>query len=238
MNLISLQLKTSSNFEKNFQRLEKNILKSPENSIILAPELYLTGYSYNRLNEAVNFTKKSIKFLKELSHHKTIAITMTTQNENKYYNTLHIFHKNKIIYTQSKARLFVLGNEQIYFTAGNTEKIKIININGTKVATIICFELRFIDLWKKIQGADIILVPAMWGKLRKAHYESLTKTLAIVNQCYVIASDSANKNMAKSSAIISPFGKVKMDDKRKIISSFYDKKMIKKMRRYLNTDIK
>lgn len=238
MTLISLQLKTSSSFEKNFQKLEKKIRLTPKNSFILAPELYLTGYSYDRLEEAVLFTKRVIKDLKNLSKNKTISLTMTTKKNNKYFNTLHIFHKNKIVHTQSKAILFVLDDERKYFTAGDTEDIKIIDIDGIKVATLICFELRFIDLWKQVQGADIILIPAMWGKLRKKHYESLTKALAITNQCYVIASDSSNKNMAKSSAIISPFGHVTMDDTKKVISSIYDKKEIKKMRRYINTGIK
>jgi len=238
MNLISLQLKTSSSFKKNFHKLEERILKTPKNSFILAPELYLTGYSYDRLEEATTFTQKSIKILKKLSNNKIIAITMTTKKDNKYFNTLHIFHKGKIVHQQSKAILFVLDDERKYFTAGNIEDIKIIDISGVKVATLICFELRFVDLWKQIQGADVILVPAMWGRLRKKHYESLTKALAITNQCYVIASDSANKNMAKSSAIISPFGDVTMNDTKKVISSIYNHKEIKKMRRYINTGIK
>ena len=237
MNLIVLQLKTTSSFEKNLQRLESKIKSTPKNSFLLAPELYLTGYSYNQLEEAVLFTQKSIKNLKNLSKNKTIAITMTTKKRNNFFNTLHIFHKGKIVHLQSKAILFVLDDERKYFTAGNTQDIKVINIDGLKVAALICFELRFIDLWKQVQGADIILVPAMWGKLRKEHYKSLTKALAITNQCYVMASDSANKNMAKSSAIISPFGEVTIDDTKKIISSIYNQKEIKKMRRYINTGI-
>lgn len=238
MNLISLQLKTSSSFKKNFQKLEKKIINTPKNSFILVPELYLTGYSYDRLEEANTFTQNSLQHLKNLSINKIIAITMTTKKDNKFFNSLHIFHNGNIVHTQSKAILFVLDDERKYFSAGNTADIKIIDINGIKVAALICFELRFLDLWKQIQGADIILVPAMWGKLRKKHYESLTKALAIANQCYVIASDSSNKNMAKSSAIISPFGNVTMDDSKKVISSIYDYKEIKKMRRYINTGIK
>ncbi|MDC0933459.1 carbon-nitrogen hydrolase family protein [Arcobacteraceae bacterium] len=238
MNLISLQLKTSSSFEKNFRKLEKQINKSPKKSFILASELFLSGYSYDRLQEAVKFTIKVTKSLKNLSLNKTIAITMTTKQDNKYFNTLHIFHKGKIVHTQSKAILFVLDDERKYFTAGNKKDIRIINIDGIKIAALICFELRFIELWKQVKGADIILVPAMWGKLRKEHYESLTKALAITNQCYVMASDSANSNMAKSSAIISPFGDVIKNDTKKVISSHYEAKEIKKMRRYINTGIK
>ena len=238
MNLVSLQLKTTSSFEKNFQRLEKQLLKSKKNSITLVPELYLTGYSYDRLEEASLFTSNNIDNLKKLSHNKTIAITMTTKKENNFYNTLHLFHNGKIVHKQSKAILFVLHDERKYFTPGNQDDIKIIEIDGIKIATLICFELRFIDLWKKVQGADIILVPAMWGKLRKKHYESLTKALAITNQCYVVASNSANKDMSKSSAIISPFGNVILDDNKKAIMDTFNPKEIKKMRRYLNVGIK
>ena len=238
MNLISLQLKTSANFQKNLSKLIKKIENSPSNSIILAPELFLTGYAYQRLDEASQLTKKAINILKFLSHTKIIAITMTTKVNNNYFNTLYIFHNGSIVHTQSKVQLFVLDDERKYFTKGDLEDIKIININGIKIATLICFELRFVDLVKRVQGADIIFVPAMWGKLRKENYETLTQALAVTNQCYVIASDSSNKNMAKSSAIITPFGKVTKNDNSKIISSIYDKKEIKKMRRYLNVGIK
>ncbi len=238
MNLISLQLKTSKNFDKNLSKLIEKIENSPKDSLILAPELYLTGYAYNRLEEASLFTKKAINILKFLSYSKIISITMTNKKDNKYYNTLYVFYNGLIVHTQSKLKLFILGDEEKYFTQGDKIDIKIFEINGIKIAALICFELRFVDLIKNIQGADIILVPAMWGKKRKTHYESLTKALAITNQCYVIASDSANSNMAKSSAIISPFGDVTTDDTKKDISSIYDRKEIKKMRRYINTGIK
>jgi len=238
LNLITLQLKTSNNFNKNLSKLIKKIEKSPANSFILAPELFLTGYSYNRLEEASLLTKKAINILKFLSHKKIIAITMTTKKDNLFYNTLYIFHNGLIVHTQSKAKLFVLDDERKYFTKGDEKDIKIITINGIKIASLICFELRFLDLIKKVQGADIILVPAMWGKLRKDNFETLSKALAITNQCYVMASNSSNNNMAKSSAIISPFGKVVKDNSKNKIQVKYDQKEIKKMRRYLNVGIK
>ena len=61
MNLIALQLKTSNNFKKNLTKLVKHINKTPSNSFILAPELYLNGYAYDRLNDAVTISNKAIK---------------------------------------------------------------------------------------------------------------------------------------------------------------------------------
>jgi predicted amidohydrolase len=77
----------------------------------------------------------------------------------------------------------------------------------------------------------------MWGLLRKQNFESLTNALAIANQCYVIASNSSNESMASSSGIINPFGLEIRDDTKELISMEFDKKEIKKMRRYLNVGI-
>jgi predicted amidohydrolase len=180
------------------------------------------------------FREKAIEEIKALSENKIIALTFITKKDENFYNTLYIFHNFNIVHTQSKVKLFPLGNELEYFKAGNINDIKIIEINGLKIATLICFELRFPELWQKIKGADIILNPAMWGIKRKDHYETISKALALVNQCFVIACNSADDNMAKGSAIINPFGIVKKDDKNEIIEDFFDKNEIKKVRTYIN----
>jgi len=237
MDLITLQLKTSKNFNKNLSKLIKHIEKTPHGSFVLAPELYLTGYAYERLDKAAKLTEKAVKLLKFLSNNRTIALTMTTENKGFFYNTLHIFHNGRIIHKQSKYKLFVLNDERKYFTAGDHNDIRIIDINGVKVGTLICFELRFIDLWEKLKGCDIVLIPAMWGKLRKQNLETLSRALAVANQCFVVVSDSANDDMAKSSSIISPFGEMIKNDSKKVLSSLFDPKEIKKMRRYLPVGI-
>ena len=83
---------------------------------------------------------------------KTIALTFITKKEHQYYNTLYIFHKEKIIHTQSKHRLFPLGDEPTYFASGDLEDMKIIDIDGVKVATLICFEIRFPQYWLKVRN--------------------------------------------------------------------------------------
>ena len=167
MKLIALQIKTTSNFQENLTHLKDLINSCEKDSLILAPELALSGFSYYRMEEAAQFSQKAIEEIKELSKDKTIALTFITKKENKFFNTLYIFHNLQIIHTQSKVKLFPLGNELEYFSSGNVDNIKIIEINGLKIATLICFELRFPQLWEKIKGADIILNPAMWGLKRK-----------------------------------------------------------------------
>ena len=234
MKLIALQIKTTPNFQENLNHLKNLINSCKSDSLIVAPELALSGFSYDRMEEAFAFSQKAIEEIKALSENKIIALTFITKKDENFYNTLYIFHNFNIVHTQSKVKLFPLGNELEYFKAGNINDIKIIEINGLKIATLICFELRFPELWQKIKGADIILNPAMWGIKRKDHYETISKALALVNQCFVIACNSADDNMAKGSAIINPFGIVKKDDKNEIIEDFFDKNEIKKVRTYIN----
>lgn len=234
MNLIALQIKTSPNFEDNLIYLKNLIHSCEENSLILAPELALSGFCYEKMQEASEFSIKAIEQLKQLSSNKIIAITFITKGNEKFFNTLYIFHKQKIVHTQSKVQLFPLGNELEHFSAGDEKDIKIIEINGIKIATLICFELRFPRLWEKVKGADIILNPAMWGLKRKDHYESISKSLALVNQCFVIACNSADDNMGKGSAIISSFGNVIKDDSKEIIKTVFDANEIQKTRKYID----
>ena len=44
-----------------------------------------------------------------------------------------MFHNLQIIHTQSKVKLFPLGNELEHFSCGNEQDIKIIEINGLKL---------------------------------------------------------------------------------------------------------
>jgi omega-amidase len=74
----------------------------------------------------------------------------------------------------------------------------------------------------------------MWGLKRKDHYETISKSLALVNQCFVIACNSADDNMAKGSAIISPFGNVIKDDSKEILKVVFDRDEIKKTRKYID----
>ena len=221
-------------FEENFATLQALVERTPNESIVLAPELCLSAYSYDKMEEAAEFSAAMLPNLAKLSSHKTFGLTLIEKTEIGYVNNFKLFHHGELFYTRTKAKLFTLGEEEDYFNSGNTEEISIIEINGIKIAVLICFELRFPKLWEQVKGADLILVPAYWGKLRKKHFEVLATALAIANQAYVLCSNGADENMAKSSAIISPFGEEYRDDNSDLIMHPFDYNEIKKMRRYLD----
>ena len=233
--LVALQFNyENKSLEDNFKTLKRLLDKTPEHSIVLAPELCLSGYKYDSLKESAEFSQNILPQLQKLSTCKTIALTLIEEIDGQYFNNLKIFHNGKIVQTRAKARLFPLGDEQMHFNSGQDKDIETIEIDGIKIATLICFELRFTELWQKTLGADIILVPAFWGKLRKAHLKTLGEALAIANQTFVIVANSSDEEMASSSAIITPFGDVYRDDSAFIIKHEVDLNEIKKMRRYIN----
>ncbi len=227
-----------NNYAQNLQRLKSLILESSEDAIIVAPELCLTHFSFDKLQEASDFSKEAIKDILEISNKRIIALSVVEEIDGKFYNSAKLINRGKIVHSQPKVKLFKFGEEDKYFTAGKQEDIKIIEIDNLKFAMLICFEIRFKELWIQIEGADIIMVPSLWGKIRKSHFEIITQALAVVNQAFIIAANSREKEMAKSSAIISPFGEAFRDDKSNFLSVKTNFKEIKKMRRYMDIGLK
>ena len=232
--LLSLQFETTPNYEDNLQTLLKLCGIALDNSIILAPEVSLTGFDYPNFSQAAAFTSQADIALLVASANKTITTTMIEQEDEKFYNVAKVYHHGKIIHRQKKHKLFTIGDERKYFTAGDKEAIQIFEIEGLKVAILICFELRFSKLWQQILGADIIMIPAQWGKIRSEHFKTLSTALAISNQCYVIASDASNVDTSSESAIITPFGERFSNQTALIQSLGFEDKIVKKMRKYID----
>ena len=224
-------------FEENFKKFSSLVKKTPQNSIVVAPELCLSNFCYDDMQKAVDFTKIITPKIKELSQKRVLALTLMEKEGYNFVNRAKVFYDGKVIFQRDKYELFKFGNEDKYFKAGKKEDIKVFEIDGIRYALIICFELRFVDIWKQIQGADIILVPSLWGKLRKKHLEILGNALSLANQCFVIIANSSNEDMAKSSLISTPFGKMYKDDRKSLLKQKINLKEIKKMRRYLDVGI-
>ena len=236
--LCTLQFSSTSNYEDNLHTLINLIKKTPEESIILAPEVCLTDFDYDNFEEAAAFSKTAIKKLLQLSQTRILVLSVIEKRENnKFMNVAKVLYKNEVVHEQCKNRLFKLGDEDKYFTQGTDDRLTLFEIDGLKLGLLICFELRFKHYWQDLEGADIILVPSRWGKLRSENFEVLTQALAVMNQCYVLASDASNKECTAKSGIISPFGEAERNGNESCLIKPYDKQEIRRMRRYLNVGI-
>jgi len=236
MNVAVLNLPSAKRYQENFDRLLEILKEQKDKQIIVAPEVYLTAYDYEHLNTAAMFSAKALKILKQEVNEQIVVLTLILEEGEGFVNQAVVIHKHKVVHRQNKVKLFRLGDEDLYFHAGKKKKIMPFEIEGVKYALLICFELRFKELWKQIEGADIVLIPARWGLLRKKHLEILSAALAVMNQCYVLLSNSSDSDMASSSSIISPNGTVIMDDSSEVVEGVVDFREIKKMRRYIVMD--
>ena len=232
-----LQLKSSSSYKKNLEQLLDYIRENQNRDLIMAPEVYLTAYDYDNFEEAVAFYDTAMEAILPLVSTQVLVFTIIRKESDRVVNQAVVIHNHKVVYKQNKYKLFRIGDEHRYFEAGEIEEIKHFEIGGVSFALIICFELRFKELWRRLESVDIVLIPAMWGKPRKRHLEVLSQALAVMNQSFVVVCNSANDDMASSSAIISPWGDVVMDDDAESISHTIDLKDIKRTRRLIPMQI-
>lgn len=230
MRLAVLQFETTPDYAANLARLI-DLAQSCEADLVLAPEVCLTGFDYANFEAAAAFATQSEAALLELSQKKAIALTRIEKEGDRFLNVFRFYDKGCCLHAQKKHKLFLLGDEHRYFSPGDANAIKSFEWNGWKIGVLICFELRFTELWRQLEGCDLVLLPAMWGVLRKKHYEVLSDALAIANRCFVAASDSANHDMAKGSAIVSPWGDALRDDSADRIVFALDKREITKAKR-------
>jgi predicted amidohydrolase len=228
---------TTKDYNTNLETLISLADGCEEGSIVVAPEVCLTSYDYDNFDAVLEFAGVANKALKEASKNKTIILTMIEKKDSEVFNFAKIFHKGEIVFERSKAKLFKFGDEHKHMSEGSDDNVKIIELDGVKIGILICFELRFKDYWQRLEGCDVIAIPAWWGVLRRENFKTLTQALAVMNQCYVVASDSLNEECTKMSGIITPMGEVQRNGNKPCLSVPYSKKEIDKMRRYMDVGI-
>ncbi len=234
--LCTLRFETCEHYETNLARLLRSLQECGPGSITLAPEVCLTGFDYKNFEAAAHFSTKALDVLCSHSSACTLILTVIEKEGTAYYNSAKVIHHGKIVHEQRKSLLFKLGDEDRYFSAGNESDVICFDLDGIRMGILICFELRFKRLWQQLEGADIIAVPSRWGRIRAQNFQSLTNALAIMNQCYVMASDASNDDATGLSGIITPFGE-EYRNGAELLCHPYEPRIITKMRRYLDIGI-
>ncbi|CAD7288140.1 carbon-nitrogen hydrolase family protein [Campylobacter suis] len=221
MNLIPITLSSPTTQTRKAELLQK-ISAAPNDSLILASELCVSGYDFDGFfanqNQAMmsgaigSFDAVMIENIQDaLSTDKFLGfthlssqnpanglanITILQNNKIEIYNEFILLNSENIVYSQKKSKLFTPNFEQDKFLAGESADIKAFDFLGLKVGVLICFEIRFSELWARLKGCDVVLVPAMWGGSRADDFKALCKALAIINNCYVVASSSLDLEFA------------------------------------------
>ncbi|OIQ23663.1 amidohydrolase [Lacinutrix sp. MedPE-SW] len=154
--------------------------------VIVLPEMFTTGFTMNASVVAESMQGETVSWMKNLAAKKNAAITgsVVIKENNNYYNRLLFAKPNGDIEYYNKRHTFTLAGEHKIYTAG--QKQKVIEYKGWKLATLICYDLRFPVWARNTQDYDVILYVANWPKRRVAAWDALLKARAIENMSYCI----------------------------------------------------
>ncbi len=195
--------------------------------IVILPEMWNTAYELKNIGCIADIDGfPTLELLKELAIKHDINIiggSIANRVEDKVYNSAFIVNrKGETVESYNKIHLFGLMEEDKYLTAGNKECV--FELDSIKCGLIICYDLRFPELSRKLALNDIklLFVPAQWPKEREYHWSTLLAARAIENQIYIIAVNRAGRDekdsFAGCSMVIDPWGEVmaKLDNREQI----------------------
>ena len=182
-------------------------------------------------SEIENF---SLQTLKELAKDNAIYLligSLPIRLEDKITNRSFLIGPDgKILYKYDKIHLYDvhLPNGEIYkesdtYSSGNKAIIGKIKEDKIKIGMTICYDLRFPNLYQDLarNGAEIITVPSAFSNVTGPHHwHTLLQARAIETGSFIIApAQTGNHECGRTSfghsLIISPWGKVLIDGKKK-----------------------
>ena len=200
------------------RRCLSELQPSPQ-SLLVLPELWATGFAYDRLAELAAVTPDLMSAVQQEAKRYGILIAGSfidhDQEANAFFNTLYVCSPHGICGSYRKQQLFAPMAEDRYFQAGDNP-LPIITELGP-MACLVCFDLRFPELaqYQVGLGANLIVVSAQWPTARSEHWRILLKARAIENQAFVVAANrcgtTGSTSFAGASTVIGPNGQILLE---------------------------
>lgn len=124
---------------------------------------------------------------------------------------------------------FLFPSERAAYPAG--DDLVIVDIGVAKVCPLICYDLRFPELWRLAAraGAEVFTISSAWPVVRHEHWRALLVARAIENQSFVVASNRCGSDpslqYAGGSVAIDPLGAraAEADDSERAASIVFDR---------------
>ena len=147
------------------------------------------------------------------------SIPLQSEQQEKIYNACMVYNdQGQLVARYNKIHLFglSLGNETYHEEKTITPGKQVVTVDSPfgKIGLSICYDLRFPELYRAMGEVDLILIPAAFTETTgKAHWESLVRSRAIENLCYVLAPaqggyHTSGRETHGNSMIVDPWGVV------------------------------
>ena len=154
------------------------------------------------------------------------SVAVSTASDKIINRAIMINADGKIISRYDKIHLFdvQISPNEIYRESATViagDNASIINFDDVKLAHVICYDLRFPQLFRDLAqaGAEVIAVPAAFmKKTGEAHWHVLNRARAIENGCFIVAPCAVGEipgggESYGHSLIVNPWGEVLADGK-------------------------
>lgn len=226
-----------ANRDKAIDMIKRALKIKAKPDILVLPEMWTTAYQLGDIEKICDDegqpTNKLIASEAEAGRVNIVAGSYASIQNRNVFNTAYVFdRKGNNIAKYEKIHLFKLMDEHRYISSGKS--LCTFKLDGIKCGIIICYDLRFPELSRKLalEGIKVLFVPAQWPAARLPHWTTLLKARAIENQIFIIAVNRAGTTpedeFLGNSMVISPWGEViaKAGYKEQIISASIDLNMI------------
>ncbi len=193
MQIIGLQLDIEwenkpANHDRALALLSSTTVES--GALIVLPEMFATGFSMNVDTIADADDGPTHRFLSDLArrfHCFVLGGVVTRSRDRRGRNEAVVYGpEGNQAARYCKMYPFTLGGETKHYEAG--EGITIFGCHDFQVAPLICYDLRFPEIFRQAvrSGAELLVVIASWPATRQDHWLTLLRARAIENQAYVV----------------------------------------------------
>ncbi len=195
-------------------------LMPPPGSLIALPEMWATGFVYEKLDRLGSDVPNLLQELEELAVSYQIVLAGSLpwqQGEGEHRGLFNTLFFSGIGATSphgiAKQHLFSFWKEDRWFQAGS-RPVPVALGGGDLVGGLVCYDLRFPETAQLQcrQGAEILLISAQWPRARIKQWKILLQARAIENQAFVLAANACGKweglRMGGLSLVIAPDGEI------------------------------
>ena len=204
--------------DENFARAEALIREAVQTArpdVAVLPETWNTGYFPADLAATADRdgerTKAAFSALAKELNVNIVCGSVANRRGDEFFNTAYVFdRRGDAIAEYDKTHLFTYAGEDRHFRAG--EALCLFELDGRPCSLIICYDLRFPELTRKLalEGAEVLFVPAQWPEKRTMHLETLARARAIENQMFLALCNSVGTagetHCGGESALLDPWG--------------------------------
>lgn len=205
----------------NFAKVESMLRSHPPapDTLVVLPEMFATGFSTDTTRTRQGDPAECEAFLAELArkHGVTVlgGVVGRTASGRCCNQSVAYDPTGRELARYTKIHPFSGGGELQIHEPGT--EIVTFAWGGFTVAPLICYDLRFPELFRAgvRRGADLFVVIASWPVMRDRHWQILLQARAIENQAYLVGVNRCGRDPlfyhSGRSAVVDPLGVILAD---------------------------